>query len=188
MKIVRTTQNQFFEPNTNKALSLSSLMDKIEPEVVRLTNEYVRIWKETGRKVHSLPSRLDYDSLPFGGTLKQIIAAHCSALARSFINRVEKAMKKPEIKRKKSDWAILNKKSLEWDQIRLNLNLDQRVVGIEESTDSSLDLWVVFKFPVKEIGRTKFYLPLHKSKHMRALEARGFQLKKNTIRAPALTG
>lgn len=91
MKVIRSSHNQFFEPTANKMESLAVLMLSIETEVVACVNKYIAIWRDTGRIVKPHPSKEDTVALPFSATLNQIIASHCSGMARSLIAKIEKA-------------------------------------------------------------------------------------------------
>lgn len=181
MKVIRSSHNQFFEPTANKMESLAVLMLSIETEVVACVNKYIAIWRDTGRIVKPHPSKEDTVALPFSATLNQIIASHCSGMARSLIAKIEKAKRTPEAKRKRYQWEILRKTDFSINEINVNLNLDNRVAWIEDGTGSH-DYMIAVRFPKSDIGRSKFYVPIHKTKHMRDLERRGFVLKRSAIR------
>jgi len=156
-------------------------MASIEPEVVACVNRYVAIWRDTGRIVKALPTKEDTAGLPFSTTLNQIVAAHCSGVARSLIAKIEKAKKRPVEKRNGALRAILRKTEFAINEIKVNLPLDQRVAWIEDGKGDQ-DYMVVIRFPRPDVGRNKFYLPIRKTKHMRDLETRGFSLKRTAIR------
>ena len=184
VKIIRSSHNQFFKPNANKLQALTNLMLNISPCIIDTTNLYLSIWRKSGRIVKSLPDKEDCAHLTFSARINQIIAAHASGQARAIIAKIEKAKKTPENKRNKSQWAILKKTEFSLTDMKVNLPLDCRVAWIEEGSNS-FDYMIVFRFPVKDIGCKKFYLPMKKSKHMRNLEARGFKLKPSAIRLNA---
>ena len=156
-------------------------MASIEPEVVACVNRYIKIWRETGRIVKAFPSKKDMAGLPFSATLNQIVAAHCSGVARSLIAKIEKAKKRPVDKRNAAQKAILRKIDFAINEIKVNLPLDNRVAWIEDA-DGIGDYMVALRFPHADVGRKKFYLPIKKTKHMRDLESRGFVLKRTAIR------
>jgi IS605 OrfB family transposase len=175
--MLRSSQNTYFEPNIGKFSVISELLTTIAPYVTQKANEYISLARKD-INVAAHPKKEFYADLPFSGTLNQILAGHASAQARSIINKVVKALKSKPEDRSKSQTEIVAKwkQNIKIESIKVNLNLDERVVAITDGTGH--DYWIDFKFP----GMRKFSLPMRKTKHMRQLAQRGYSLKRTALR------
>ncbi len=177
--MLRSSENTYFEPNTGKSKVLSDLLTEVMPYIVQKANEFINLAKRD-IKIEAHPNKSFYDDFPFSGTVNQIVAMHASAAARSIINKVGKALKLDPENRNKNQVELVSKweAGLQIDSIKVNLNLDERVVYISDGNGTSHDYWINFKFP----HMRRFSLPIRRTRHMRQLEARGFVLKRTALR------
>ena len=180
MEIIRSVNNKFFEPNCNKSKSINELLQKIYPHIISLTNTLIQNWKiDNSYKIPTFLPKEYLKDIPFGGVIQQIIGSHASGQARAIINKIKKA--KSNKNPKKYQVEMMNKTDFNIKDMDINLNIDSRCIILHQSINNPYQYYAEIKFPVKDIGRKKFFIPITKTKQMASMEDKGFILAK-TIR------
>ena len=180
MEIIRSVNNKFFEPNCNKSKSINELLQKIYPHIISLTNILIQNWKiDNSYKIPTFLPKEYLENIPFGGVIQQIIGSHASGQARAIINKIKKA--KANKNPKKYQVEMMNKTDFNIKDMDINLNIDSRCIILHQSINNPYQYYAEIKFPVKDIGRKKFFIPITKTKQMESMEDKGFVLAK-TIR------
>ncbi len=153
---------------------LSLLDDTVTFEVTKLANALL-YQEESVTKFLSTKQikTINHSS----GVIRQIIAKEASATARSIRNKLKKIPLNGNLEKYQQELLISynNKIFIKWNG---NLQLDQRLLFIEDSLSSSFDYWISIMLK----GQERFYIPIKLNRHMRNLLARGYELKRNTLK------
>lgn len=183
MELTRSSQVRITgTANAGKVAHLLGLLARISGPITDQTQKFLNDFK-AGAKVSATPKAADNTFLSqFSGRIRQICGVHASGQARALISKIKKArsVQKP----KKFQTELLEK----WDagtldikeEIKVNLNLDRRIIIIEDG-DNSFDYWVRIQLPKSE-GIPVLRIPIKKTRHMKQLEARGYSMKRDTVR------
>lgn len=174
---LKDIKDYFFKKSNMEELNylMKSFFDKYAVEDI----EPVKYIDLIGSKKKSILG-ISKNQLSSSGRLKQLHIKALAGQANSILSKISKANKSK--KKTKYQTQLLyawESKELKMPEIKY-VDLDYRFFSLSEKNNNSFDIWLVFTLPNN--SKKQIAIPMKKTKHMRDLEKRGYQIKPDYVR------